>query len=144
MSMRERMEGHRTSPVCASCHVRMDPLGFSLENFDGIGIWRTEENGAAIDATATLPDGVSFEGPEGLRALLLAEEERFAETVTEKLLTYALGRAVQYYDMPAVRAIMRDAASTNYRWSSLILGIVESRPFQMRKVQDLAQEVAQR
>ena len=133
MSMRERMEVHRTSPVCASCHVRMDPLGFSLENFDGIGTWRTEENGAAIDATATLPDGVSFEGPEGLRALLLAEEERFAETVTEKLLTYALGRGVEYYDRPAVREITRKAASSDYRWSALIQAIVESTPFQMRR-----------
>jgi hypothetical protein len=111
----------------------MDPLGFSLENFDGIGIWRTEENGAAIDATATLPDGVSFEGPEGLRALLLAEEERFAETVTEKLLTYALGRGVEYYDRPAVREITRKAASSDYRWSALIQAIVESTPFQMRR-----------
>ena len=133
MSMRERMEVHRTSPVCASCHVRMDPLGFSLENFDGIGTWRTEENGAAIDATATLPDGVSFKGPEGLRALLLAEEERFAETVTEKLLTYALGRGVEYYDRPAVREITQKAASSDYRWSALIQAIVESTPFQMRR-----------
>ena len=133
MSMRERMEVHRTSPVCASCHTRMDPLGFSLENFDGIGTWRTEENGAPIDASATLPDGVSFEGPEGLRALLLAEEERFAETVTEKLLTYALGRGVEYYDRPAVREITRKAASSDYRWSALIQAIVESTPFQMRR-----------
>ena len=133
LSMRERMEVHRTSPVCASCHVLMDPLGFSLENFDGIGAWRTTEGGTPIDAASTLPDGASFEGPSGLRDLLLGQEERFAETVTEKLLTYALGRGVEYYDGPAVRTITRDAAASDYRWSQVILGIVESTPFQMRR-----------
>ena len=133
LSMRERMEVHRTSPVCASCHVLMDPLGFSLENFDGIGAWRTDERGAPINASSTLPDGTSFEGPSGLRDLLLGQEERFAETVTEKLLTYALGRGVEYYDRPAVRTITRDAAAEDYRWSSLIVGIVDSTPFQMRR-----------
>lgn len=133
MSMRERMEMHRTSPVCASCHTRMDPLGFSLENFDGIGTWRSAEGGTPVDASATLPDGTSFEGPDGLRDLLLGQEELFAETVTEKLLTYALGRGVEYYDRPAVREIARKAASNDYRWSALIQGIVESTPFQMRR-----------
>ena len=133
LSMRERMEVHRMSPVCASCHVRMDPLGFSLENFDGIGAWRTTEGGTAIDASSALPDGSAFEGPSGLRDLLLGQEERFAETVTEKLLTYALGRGVEYYDAPAVREITRVAESSDYRWSSVILGIVESTPFQMRR-----------
>ena len=133
LSMRERMDVHRTSPVCASCHVRMDPLGFSLENFDGIGAWRTTEGGTPIDASSTLPDGASFEGPSGLRDLLLGQEERFVETVTEKLLTYALGRGVEYYDGPAVRKITRDAAASDYRWSQVILGIVESTPFQMRR-----------
>ena len=133
LSMRERMEVHRTSPVCASCHVRMDPLGFSLENFDGIGAWRTTEGGTPIDASSTLPDGASFEGSSGLRDLLLGQEERFAETVTEKLLTYALGRGVEYYDGPAVRTVTRNAAASDYRWSSVILGIVESTPFQMRR-----------
>jgi len=133
LSMRERMEVHRTSPVCASCHVRMDPLGFSLENFDGIGAWRTTEGGTPIDASSTLPDGASFEGSSGLRDLLLGQEERFVETVTEKLLTYALGRGVEYYDGPAVRKITRDAAASDYRWSQVILGIVESTPFQMRR-----------
>ena len=133
LSMRERMEVHRTTPVCASCHRRMDPLGFSLENFDGIGAWRTTEGGTPIDASSTLPDGAAFEGPSGLRDLLLGREERFAETVTEKLLTYALGRGVEYYDAPAVREITRAAASRDYRWSSVILGIVESTPFQMRR-----------
>ena len=133
LSMRERMEVHRTSPVCASCHVLMDPLGFSLENFDGIGAWRTTEGGTPVDGASTLPDGASFEGPSGLRDLLLGQEERFAETVTEKLLTYALGRGVEYYDGPAVRTITKDAAASDYRWSQVILGIVESTPFQMRR-----------
>ena len=133
LSMRERMEVHRTSPVCASCHVLMDPLGFSLENFDGLGAWRTTEGGTPIDASSTLPDGSRFEGPSGLRDVLLGQEERFASTVTEKLLTYALGRGVEYYDGPAIRTITRDAAASDYRWSSLILGIVESTPFQMRR-----------
>ena len=133
LSMRERMEVHRTTPVCASCHLRMDPLGFSLENFDGIGAWRTSEGGTLIDASSTLPNGASFEGPAGLRELLLGQEERFAETVTEKLLTYALGRGVEYYDGPAVRKITRDAAANDYRWSQVILGIIESTPFQMRR-----------
>ena len=132
LSMRERMDVHRTSPVCASCHMQMDPLGFSLENFDGIGAWRTDEDGAPIDAASTLPHGESFEGPTGLRGVILGQEERFAETVTEKLLTYALGRGVEYYDAPAIRRITRDAASSDYRWSSVIQGIVESTPFQMR------------
>ena len=133
LSMRERMEVHRTSPVCASCHMLMDPLGFSLENFDGIGAWRTDEDGAPIDAASTLPHGRTFEGPAGLRSVVLDQEERFAETVTEKLLTYALGRGVEYYDAPAIRSITRDARSSEYRWSSVIQGIVESTPFQMRR-----------
>ncbi len=133
LSMRERMELHRTSPVCASCHVQMDPLGFSLENYDGIGAWRAAEGGAPIDASGTLPHTGPFEGPSGLRGVLLGQEERFVETVTEKLLTYALGRGVEYYDAPAVRKIARDAADSDYRWSSVVLGIVESTPFQMRR-----------
>ena len=112
--------------------MRMDPIGFSLENFDGIGAWRTDEDGAPIDAASTLPHGESFEGPTGLRDVVLQQEERFAETVAEKLLTYALGRGVEYYDAPAIRRITRDAALNDYRWSSLIQGIVESAPFQMR------------
>ncbi len=133
LSMRERMEVHRISPVCASCHVLMDPLGFSLENYDGIGAWRTTEDGAPIDVSSTLPDGSRFAGPAGLRDILLGAEERFVETVTEKLLTYALGRGVEYYDGPAVRGLARGAAANDYRWSSMILGVVESTPFQMRR-----------
>ena len=137
-SIRERMEQHRANPVCASCHTRMDPLGFALENFDAIGQWRTVDGTSAIDASGVLPDGTTFAGPDEFRQALLMHREEFVRTFTEKLLTYALGRAVQYYDMPAVRTILRDAASTNYRWSSLILGIVESRPFQMRQAQAVA------
>ena len=133
LSMRERMEVHRISPVCASCHVLMDPLGFSLENYDGIGAWRTTEEGAPIDVSSTLPDGSRFDGPAGLRDILLGAEERFVETVTEKLLTYALGRGVEYHDGPAVRAVARGAAADDYRWSSMILGVVESTPFQLRR-----------
>jgi hypothetical protein len=111
----------------------MDPLGFALENFDGIGAWRTAERGTPINASATLPHGSSFEGPSGLVDVLLGQEERFAETVTEKLLTYALGRGVEYYDGPAIRKITHAAAANDYRWSSVILGIVDSTPFQMRR-----------
>jgi hypothetical protein len=133
LSMRERMELHRTSPVCASCHVQMDPLGFSLENFDGIGAWRTDEGGAPIDASGAMPHTSPFEGPSGLKGVLLGQEERFVETVTEKLLTYALGRGVEYYDAPAIRQITRNAAADDYRWSAVIRGIVNSTPFQMRR-----------
>ena len=133
LAMRDRMELHRTNAVCASCHARMDPLGFALENFDGIGAWRATEGNTPIDASGSLPHGSAFEGPAGLRRVLLSQEERFVETVTEKLLTYALGRGVEYRDAPAVRRITRDAAASDYRWSSVILGIVESTPFQMRR-----------
>jgi hypothetical protein len=137
LSVRERMEQHRKNPVCASCHARMDPLGFALENFDAVGRWRTtSEAGTPIDASGVLPDGTKFEGPADLRKALLNRREEFVGTVTEKLLTYALGRGVDYRDRPAIRTIMRGAAPTDYRWSSLILGIVESTPFQMRRSLD--------
>ena len=142
-SMRERMEQHRANPVCASCHTRMDPLGFALENFNAIGKWRTMDGTSPIDASGVLPDGTTFAGPTEFRQALLLRRDEFVRTFTEKLLTYALGRAVQYYDMPAVRTIMRNAAPDDYRWSSLILGIVKSGPFQMRKAQEVA-TVAQR
>jgi hypothetical protein len=132
LSMRERMEEHRKNPVCAACHAGMDPLGFALENFDGIGRWRTSEANTPIDTSGVLPDGTKFDGPAGLRKVLLSRPEQFATTVTEKLLTYALGRGIEYYDQPAIRKITQQAASSDYRWSSLILGIVKSVPFQMR------------
>jgi mono/diheme cytochrome c family protein len=136
-SVRERLEQHRSNPVCASCHAQMDPLGFALENFDAIGRWRTVGEGdSSIDATGALPDGARFEGPEELRTLLLARRENFVTTVVEKLLTYGLGRGVEYYDMPAIRKIRRDAAASDFRWSSLIAGVVKSAPFQMRRAAD--------
>jgi mono/diheme cytochrome c family protein len=138
-SMRERMEAHRQNPICAACHQRMDPLGFALENFDAIGKWRTSEGHLPIDASGVLPDGTKFQGPDEFRKVLMARRDDFARGFTEKLLTYAIGRPTAYYDMPALRTIMRDAAPGDYRWSSLVLGIVKSRPFQMRAA---AQEVA--
>ncbi len=133
LTMRERIASHRNSPVCASCHAMMDPLGLALEHFDGVGKWRTlDESGAPIDASGALPDGTRFDGAEGLRTALLTSD-RFLSTLTEKMLTYSLGRGVEYYDMPAVRAIVRDAARDNYRFTSLIKAIVESAPFQMRR-----------
>ena len=109
----------------------MDPLGFSLENFDALGKWRTLSDGAPIDASASLPDGTKFHGVAGLRALLLSHREDFVRTFTEKLLAYALGRGVEYYDLPSVRTVVRNAAADDHRWSSLILGIVKSHPFIM-------------
>jgi hypothetical protein len=132
MSVREMLEMHRKNPVCASCHARMDPLGFSLENFDGIGQWRTKDAGAPIDASGVLLDGTKVEGPTALRQALVAQKEQFVRAVTAKLVTYALGREIESFDAPAVRGIVRSAASDNYRWSSTILAIVKSAPFQMR------------
>jgi hypothetical protein len=143
MSVRERLEQHRQNPACASCHVRMDPLGFALENFDAIGKWRDAEDGVPIDASAGLPDGTKFEGVTGLRNLLLGRREQFAATVTEKLLTYALGREVEYFDMPAVRKIVRESAASDYHWSAIILGIVKSVPFQMSITKSTGVELAQ-
>ncbi len=132
LTMRERMEAHRESPACASCHKLMDPIGLALENFDGIGRWRTTDAGVRIDPSSTLWDGSEVNGPAGLRQAILSRPEQFARTATEMLLTYALGRGLEYYDMPIVRAIVKDAARTNYRFSSLVTGIVTSAPFQMK------------
>ena len=133
-SLRERLEQHTRNPACASCHSRMDPLGLALENFDAIGRWRSlDENGTPGGAAATLPDGTTFQGPVELRELLLSRRQEFVATVTRKLLTYAVGRGIEYYDLPAVRAIMREAAPSDYRWSSIILGIAKSPPFQMKR-----------
>jgi mono/diheme cytochrome c family protein len=131
-TLRQRMELHRKNPACAGCHRNMDPLGFALENFDPLGQWRTSDEGLPVDTAGTLPDGTTFRGVAGLRAALLARPDVFATTLTEKLLTYALGRGVEYYDAPAVRQIVRTAGENNYRFSRLILGIVSSAPFQMR------------
>ena len=133
-SVRERLEEHRENPVCASCHSRMDPLGFALENFDAVGKWRdTDASQTPIDASGILPDGTMFSGLPELREVLLGRHVEFVRTVTEKLLTYALGRGVEFHDRPAIRAIVREAAFDDYRWSSVILGVVRSLPFQMRR-----------
>jgi hypothetical protein len=135
-SLRQRLEMHRANAACASCHKVMDPIGLTLENFDHVGKWRTMDGKAPIDASAQLVDGTKLDGPLTLRRALLERSDVFATVATEKLLTYASGRAVQYQDMPAVRTIVRDAARDKYRFSSLVLGIVKSTPFQMRtKVQ---------
>jgi hypothetical protein len=130
-SLRERMVRHRSDPACASCHQRMDPLGFSLENFDALGKWRSLSDGAPIDASASLPDGSRFEGPSGLRRFIVSHQEEFVRTLTGKLLAYALGRGLDHHDMPVIRRIVRDAAPANYSWSSIIAGIVTSTPFSM-------------
>jgi len=132
-SIRERLSQHRTSPTCNGCHSVLDPLGFALENFDVIGGWRTiDESGGPVDATGTTASGRKIEGLGGLRAALLDEPEQFPRTLTEKLMAYALGRRIEYYDRPAVRKIVRDAAAQNYRWSALIAGIAKSPTFLMR------------
>ncbi len=131
-TMREQMAEHRANAVCASCHKIMDPVGFALENFDAVGAWRSQEAGQPIDASGELADGTKVDGIDGLRRALVSRPEVFAGTLTEKLLTYALGRGLDYRDMPTVRAIVRDAARQDYRFSSIILGVVHSVPFQMR------------
>jgi len=133
-SVREIMEQHRSKPSCNACHGVMDPLGFSLENYDAIGEWRAKDRyaGSAIDASGKLVDGTPVNSPTDLRRALMKRPEQFVQTMTEKLMTYALGRSVEYYDMPAIRAIVRDAGRDNYRFSSIVLGIVRSAPFQMR------------
>ena len=132
-SQRERLEVHRRSPACASCHRVMDPLGFALENFDGIGEWRVKEPGGRIDPSGQLADGSAVDGPVALRRALTKKPEMFVRTVTEKLMTYGLGRGMEYTDMPIVRTIARDAAPNNYRFSSIVVGIVKSAPFQMKR-----------
>jgi len=131
-TLREQMEIHRRNPACATCHVRMDPLGFALENFDAIGRWRTKSDGVAIDSSAIFADGTPIDGVQGLKKFILSHRDDYVNTFTEKLLTYALGRSLDYHDNPAVRKIVHDAAANNYRWSSIILGIVKSTPFQWR------------
>ena len=132
LSLRERMELHRANAVCAGCHKVMDPIGFALENFDGIGQWRKDDDGAKIDPSGTLFEGTRVDGPVALRKMLTSRPEVFAGVMMEKLLTYALGRGLEYYDMPAVRKIVQDGAANNFRFSSMILGVVNSPPFQMK------------
>jgi hypothetical protein len=132
-NIRERLAAHRTNPTCSSCHSVIDPLGFSLENFDVMGSWRTtDESGRPVDASGTTVAGESIDGLAGLRTLLVNDPERFPRTVTAKLMAYALGRRVEYYDQPAIRQIVRNAADEDYSWSSIIAGIVQSPAFRTR------------
>jgi len=133
LSMRERMEVHRENPACAVCHVRMDPIGFSLENFDAIGRYRTSSDGVPVDASAVFADGSPLEGVRGLRDFVVERRSNYVHTFVEKMLTYALGRHISHDDQPSIRAIVRDAADEDYSWSSVILGIANSTPFQMRR-----------
>jgi hypothetical protein len=142
LPVRLRLEEHRKNPACASCHTMMDPIGFALENFDGTGAWRIHDSGADIDATGKLVDGTKVNGPISLRQALVDHSDAFFRTFTEKLLTYALGRGIEYYDMPVVRAIDRQAARNENRFSSFVLGIVESVPFQMRRVEEPAPDLS--
>jgi hypothetical protein len=135
-TLREQMQLHTERPFCAGCHKIMDPIGFAMENFDAIGRWRTEEHGEPINATANMVDGTPLNGIVDLRNALLRYSDRFVQTTTEKLMTYALGRGLEYYDMPTVRAITRAAAEKDYRFSELIMGIVTSDAFQMRAAED--------
>ncbi|HEX4274928.1 MAG TPA: DUF1592 domain-containing protein [Bryobacteraceae bacterium] len=136
-TVRQRMEEHRSNPACASCHKVMDPIGFALENFDAIGAWRTADQGGPVDATGVLSDGSTVNGPAALEQVLSAHPEQFVRTMTRMLMTYALGRETAYYDMPVIRSIERDAEKQNYRFSSLVLGIVNSPPFQMKMTRQL-------
>lgn len=135
-TLRERMEQHRSNPTCAGCHNAMDPIGFSLENFDAVGQWRSLDEGTKIDPSGTLFNGTKLNGPIELRQALTKKPELFAGVLTEKLMTYGLGRGIQYYDMPAIRGILREARANNFRFSSMVLGIVKSTPFQMKVAQE--------
>ena len=131
-TLRAQMEAHRATPVCASCHKLMDPIGFALENFDAVGSWRTKEAAGPIDASGQLADGTKVDGVVALRNAILARPDVFVTTMTEKMFVYALGRGIEAYDRPAIRQIVRNAARENYRFASLVRGIVRSPAFQMR------------
>jgi hypothetical protein len=141
-SVRERLAAHRENPICATCHDVMDPLGLALENFDAVGRWRTVEPGGVIDASGQLADGTAVNGPVSLRHALETRREQFVEVIVEKLLTYALGRGVDYRDMPTIRSIVREAEADDFRFSSLILSIAKSTPFRMRMVQEESESAA--
>jgi hypothetical protein len=132
VTIRVALEKHRANPVCANCHARMDPWGFALESFDGIGAMRWDDGGYEIDTTAVLLDGTTLDGPAGVRKVLAAKHDQFVNTVSEKLMVYALGRPVEYYDRPALRKVTKEAAAHDNRWSSVILGVVNSVPFQFQ------------
>ncbi len=142
LSVRQRMESHRANPACASCHDVMDPLGFSLENFDAVGAWRTKDNGFEIDPSGTLSDGTPLNGTASLREYLVGRQDLFITNFTRNLLMFAMGRVLQHYDMPAVRAIVREAGENDNRFSSFVMGIVTSTPFQMRVAEDTESETS--
>jgi hypothetical protein len=135
LPVRERLAAHRANVACAGCHKLMDPVGFSLENFDAVGRWRTTEEGKPVDASGGMPDGSTFTGVAGLEAALQARPEVFVNTLAEKLLTYGLGRGIEYYDAPAVRQVLRGGRDGRYRFSDLVVGVVTSTPFRMRTSQ---------
>ncbi len=144
-TMREQMEMHHANPTCASCHNLFEPIGLALENFDGIGSWRLQEAGQPIDVRGVLGDGTKIDGVASLRAMLMQHSNQFVRVVTQKLLTYALGRGVEEQDMPLVRAIVRGSADGDYRFSTLVLGIIRSGPFQQSiKGAEVAQQTASR
>ncbi|HJS73783.1 MAG TPA: DUF1585 domain-containing protein, partial [Vicinamibacteria bacterium] len=143
MSVREAMEAHRSNPACTSCHQVIDPLGLALENFDATGAWRIKDNGVPVDASGELYDGTPLDGPAGLRAALQKYHDVFVTTFTENLMTYALGRRVEYYDMPTVRRITAEARQNGYRVSSFIQGIVGSPAFQMTRVPETTETTAE-
>jgi hypothetical protein len=136
LTVRELIAKHRASPTCSSCHAVMDPLGFALENFDAVGMWRDKDRfaGSKIDSDGELPDGTKIDGPDDLRNALLKRPDQFVQTFTENLLTYSMGRTREYYDMPTVRKIVRDAAAKDYRFSAIVQAIVKSDQFRMRRV----------
>ena len=143
--MRERMAMHHTSPTCASCHSLFEPLGLALENFDGVGAWRLKDEGQPIDTSGVLANGTKIDGVASLRDLLMQNSEQFVRVMAEKLLTYGLGRGVEVQDMPLVRSIVREAAASNYRFSTLVMGVVKSAPFQNNvKGAEVAQQTAAR
>ena len=137
LTTRQRMEQHRANPQCNSCHRVIDPLGLALENFDVTGRWRIRDNGSLVDPVGDLYDGTKMTGPNGLRAALLKHQDMFFTSFTESLMTYSLGRRVEYFDMPAIRKIVRDAAKDNNRFSAYVLGVVNSRAFQMSRADDV-------
>jgi hypothetical protein len=135
LPLRERLEQHRANSACAVCHNIMDPVGFALENYDAVGRWRELENGVPLQTDGSFPDGSNFVGVAGLEQIILSRPELFVHTLTEKLMTFALGRGVEYYDMPAIRKVVRQAKDNNYRFSDIVVGVASSVPFQMRKTQ---------
>jgi hypothetical protein len=135
-SLRQQMEAHRASPVCATCHSKMDPLGFGLENLNAIGQWRDKDGNFPVDSSGTLPGGRSFQGPRELKALMIRNPDAFTAGLTEKMMIYALGRGIERFDRPALETIEANLRSHDYRFSQLVLGIVNSLPFQMKHTQD--------